>query len=89
MKGTDHLEDIFTEASLLEHNGIFNPVTTGTQIKMCHKARWVDKNPVQQNQKTDVRTDMSGSSQSFDIGSEQPKTDHEKQSRWLEWRNKD
>ena len=35
-KGTEHLEDMFMDVSLVENNRIFNQYATGTQMKMFH-----------------------------------------------------
>ena len=86
MKGNGQLEDIFTDTNSVEHDRVFNPYATGTQVNAYHHSKWEDKTPAQQIEGVDARTDMSDGRQDCDIGDNTLKTEiMKKQSEQQRW----
>ena len=59
MKGTECLENIFTDMNSVEHKRVFSTYVRGTQDNIYHSAIWEDKTPSQQIKGTDAREDGS------------------------------
>ena len=72
MKGTGHLNNIFTDTTSIEHNRVFNPYTARTLVNMWHDDKQEDKMLDWQTKGVSAGTNVTDVGQECDISYEAP-----------------
>ena len=66
---------MFTDANSVEHNRVFNPYASGTQVNSHKNDNSEDKTPGQHIEGINARIDMLDGRQDCDIGEHVPETE--------------